>query len=1035
MGLENNKWKKLNWASPVGDKNVQSDWDETDVDKDQFIRNKPVISGGGDGGVESGLLMQTIDSQTVPDQAWASLGAIQWVDEGASDYINSGRTVQFDVFLGKSSVGDTSSDQYNACAKIYLSVFLAGVDLTPRISVFGSYFFADKSGAIVTKDTTFEDIAAGVHCVEGAVNRAYVYLRNPIDGIGKYIIGAKYAHQTSQDSFLYKPPVVDTASGASVIVAGLDTVDGWPGIQQYLSDPSSIGTVHQMKTLDSSGLVRGKDSGGNIGFWLLEDGKTESKGNIGAGAVDLSHSTSGEGKGATGIRSYAQGFNTTASGDYSHAEGWGCTATGSGSHVEGWSNTASGQAAHSEGVQNDAAGTRSHAEGGYCTASGTGSHAEGFESTASNTSAHAEGSGTEASGSASHSEGDNTIASGDGAHAEGGGTVAEGDNSHAEGSNTKASGAASHSEGDNVIAQGVGSHAEGGRVLGEVQIVEINGSANTPNVNGSYYRAATEFQTYYDLQTDAYHYRVRWSTDHWDIVEVDQGAETTIFTQNDDQTENDVSGTFLNSSDGEIVTASYLSGGHGDYSHSEGLSTSAIGARSHSEGYKTTAVGVNSHCEGVGSRASGDNSHAEGRECVASGNNSHAEGFGSIAEGRESHAEGAGEAYGIASHAECGGRAYGMYSHAEGSGCEARPNSSHAEGRSNVIPETALSGAHVEGAYATELGSDVISSVGIGTSDSNRKDGRLIYNDGTATLPESNVEKIHSRGDKAIATVEWVRAKPQVSGILIKCGNLISGLSHSLDFMPGDIILDNFESGGVKAYAKLSSKMTKSVLLSDGSEWGAGWSAGDDGDLTNYSGATYITDRKWLSVYAILVDGAIDFFAMDESESFLDIPTEVPAATHYKKIGSIVIVNNDGACEIKKFIQTGNRVTWQTPDLIEFSVVGGGSSVNVDVSVPKIDTTSTVSSVHLLDNIEVFGYLCGSSPNTTYPLKGGVFTYGNSVVTPDQLWMSNNANGAFCGWFHVPVVPPKEIKVGMMHDGVTQDCDAQVRVVGYIQNL
>ena len=78
----------------------------------------------------------------------------------------------------------------------------------------------------------------------------------------------------------------------------------------------------------------------------------------------------------------------------------------------------------------------------------------------------------------------------------------------------------------------------------------------------------------------------------------------------------------------------------GDYSHAEGLYTTASGYCSHAEGTETTASGYCSHAEGGDTTASGYYSHAEGGDTTASGSYSHAEGTNTIATSSEQHVQG-----------------------------------------------------------------------------------------------------------------------------------------------------------------------------------------------------------------------------------------------------------------------------------------------------------------------------------------------------------------------------------------------------------
>ena len=78
----------------------------------------------------------------------------------------------------------------------------------------------------------------------------------------------------------------------------------------------------------------------------------------------------------------------------------------------------------------------------------------------------------------------------------------------------------------------------------------------------------------------------------------------------------------------------------GDYSHAEGLDTTASEFCSHAEGHNTTASGSHSHAEGYNTIASEICSHAEGFDTIASGMHSHAEGFCTTASSSCQHVQG-----------------------------------------------------------------------------------------------------------------------------------------------------------------------------------------------------------------------------------------------------------------------------------------------------------------------------------------------------------------------------------------------------------
>lgn len=95
-----------------------------------------------------------------------------------------------------------------------------------------------------------------------------------------------------------------------------------------------------------------------------------------------------------------------------------------------------------------------------------------------------------------------------------------------------------------------------------------------------------------------------------------------------------------------IGDGSHTEGGYtiasGRYSHSEGNTTKALNAGSHAEGTGTIAKGVSSHTEGNGTEASGGNSHVEGYHTKAIGTNQHVQGRWNIDSDQYAHIVGNG---------------------------------------------------------------------------------------------------------------------------------------------------------------------------------------------------------------------------------------------------------------------------------------------------------------------------------------------------------------------------------------------------------
>ena len=119
---------------------------------------------------------------------------------------------------------------------------------------------------------------------------------------------------------------------------------------------------------------------------------------------DYSHAE-GNGTLTARIYSHTEGQSTVATGIASHAEGIISRTEGNYSHAEGQSTRSIGIASHAEGYLAYAQGSYSHAEGYLAYAQAAGSHTEGQFTTATGNYSHAEGTGSYVIGLASHAEG------------------------------------------------------------------------------------------------------------------------------------------------------------------------------------------------------------------------------------------------------------------------------------------------------------------------------------------------------------------------------------------------------------------------------------------------------------------------------------------------------------------------------------------------------------------------------------------------------------------------------------------------------
>ena len=167
----------------------------------------------------------------------------------------------------------------------------------------------------------------------------------------------------------------------------------------------------------------------------------------------------------------------------------------------------------------------------------------------------------------------------------------------------------------------------------------------------------------------------------------------------------------------------------GECSHAEGAFTKSKGIASHTEGFNTQTEGLSAHAEGYNTLATGGASHAEGSATKATGLHSHSEGDTTVALGDQSHAEGKQTtASGDQSHAEGYGTiAEGYHLHAEGFYTRAFGDASHSEGYRTIANNK---GEHAEGVYNKSTENVTLHSVGIGTSDNDRKNAHEITVDG-----------------------------------------------------------------------------------------------------------------------------------------------------------------------------------------------------------------------------------------------------------------------------------------------------------------
>ena len=395
---------------------------------------------------------------------------------------------------------------------------------------------------------------------------------------------------------------------------------------------------------------------------------------------------------------------------------------------------------------------------------------------ATGTYSHAEGRNTTASDYCSHAEGNLTTASGSNAHAEGGSTTASGIYSHAEGYCTEAFKSAEHAEGrynksyqsisapiQVIHSVGIGTSEDNRKNAHEIKFNGDHYIYGLGNFDGTNSADAQTLQEVINGKQDTLVSGTSIKTINGESllgsgdIEITVTPDLSDYQTKSDDTLNTTNKTVVGAinelaskptgvgkvdpnSDGtgeifncyESDSDNFIDANQatGRFAHAEGRDTVASGDGSHAEGRGARATGLTSHAEGDGTRASGDTSHAEGFSTTAAGDFSHAEGYYSYAYGDYSHAEGMQTtASGRYSHAEgWHTEASGTHAHAEGDYTQASGNYSHTEGDST---QTFSDAEHAEGQYNKSYTSKddsvrVIHSVGIGPSNSNRKNAHEI---------------------------------------------------------------------------------------------------------------------------------------------------------------------------------------------------------------------------------------------------------------------------------------------------------------------
>ena len=166
----------------------------------------------------------------------------------------------------------------------------------------------------------------------------------------------------------------------------------------------------------------------------------------------------------------------------------------------------------------------------------------------------------------------------------------------------------------------------------------------------------------------------------------------------------------------------------GQYSHAEGLQSSASSQGAHAEGSFTIANNTAAHAEGNSCLAGGEYSHAEGNLNIVSGQSSHAEGSSNSVSGSCSHAEGFNNVIGSSF----------KYAHVEGS--------------YNIVSGD---NQHIMGTYNKPITNNCAFIIGNGSSDTSRNNCLTVDNYGNMVLEgELTDTKTYAIYSSTAATLE-----------------------------------------------------------------------------------------------------------------------------------------------------------------------------------------------------------------------------------------------------------------------------------------
>lgn len=690
-------------ANIEADQQVQTDWNQTDTDAPDYIKNKPSIpTKVSDLTNDSGFIINTVNDLTN-----YYLKSETYTQSEVNSLIGAIKTIEVTVV---ETLPTATADTYFNTSKTIYIVAISGSEndyydeyITVRSGTEGSYTYSwEKIGNTQIDLTNYVQKTFTIAGIDMQDNITKSELASALG------VQADLNLLNGEGTNSLKMKNNNTVSGNNSFAEGSNNV-------VFANNSHAEG--YSVTKATSRGITTSSTDAEIETEWLASDPEGDK--------FSL----------AKGENSHIEGSNCLALGGNSHAEGNGTRAMNNSAHSEGTGTKASGKYSHAEGLETLASGGRAHSEGDSTEATADYTHAEGRGTKAYGKYAHVEGRDTQVNANIeySHAEGRNTIAAHSYSHVEGQGTITSRSHQHVSGKfntgDTTAYLIVGDGSADNSRSNCFSAGNDGTNKyikIGNTKITDANAVTKAVNDLTNYYTKSETYtksevdnligsamninfsvvqalpeptsSTYFNTSKTVYMilntspsgndyydeyitimrgYAYIWEQIGTTRVDLTGYVKDVAIQHGDNNGPTVATAIIANDLYGNIAS--------GEYCFAEGKQNHATGALgAHAEGYYNVASGAHSHAEGEDNTASGQDAHVEGYHNVASGYGAHSEGGQTSATYDYAHAEGQfTTSNGFAAHSEGCQTTTGQYarqSHAEGYFTEAHNYQSHAEG-------------------------------------------------------------------------------------------------------------------------------------------------------------------------------------------------------------------------------------------------------------------------------------------------------------------------------------------------------------------